>query len=350
MKNEINATTFKTNFLKILVGGGILISFIFILIPFSMPIVLGGILAMAFSPLVHYLINHGFNRKGAMVIISSILFLLGAIPVFVVLIRGIKAISHMLVDKSMITLKNNIENRIYSMIDHASSLNGFSSVLSHENIDLYIGKIEIYITNLISSLLAQIPEILLLSLVTILSFYFFLLKEDQIRKWFDQYFYFSKVNGDKFIFYMKSSCKEVFFSNVITGIFQATIIATGAYFCKVGDFFIIFTCTFILSFIPIIGAGPFGAFIALMAFLDQRMGAALAMGIVATIAGVMDNVIRPYLNSRGVIEVPIIINFLAIIGGVLTMGLAGLFIGPLLASLTFGIIPIILEEYESKIK
>jgi len=147
---------------------------------------------------------------------------------------------------------------------------------------------------------------------------------------------------------MKFCCRKVFVSNVVTGIIQAIIVASGAYFCKVGDFIVIFFTTFCLSFIPMIGAGPFGAFLSLLIFLDDRPGAGIAMVVVSIVSGIIDNIIRPYLSSNGAVEVPWIINFFAIIGGVFTMGLAGLFIGPLIASLTFGLLPIILEEYFPK--
>lgn len=310
-----------------------------------MPIILGGILAMALSPLLEYLINMGLSRKVSMIILSFALFSLGTIPIFIVFIRGAKAVIHLLSEKSVSIIKNNIEERIFSLFGHFSHTNGIANLINREKFNEYMSSGETYVLNFVSSILTQIPEMFLLSLVAILSFYFFLLKEEMIREWFDHSFYFSKKNGDKFISVLKLSCKEVFFSNVITGIFQACMIAAGAYFCKIGDFFIVFISTFILSFIPVVGAGPFGAFLAFVAFIDQRMGAALGMGIVAAVTGIVDNILRPYLNARSAIEVPLIINFFAIIGGVLTMGLAGLFIGPLLASLTFGVLPIIVDEY-----
>ena len=66
---------------------------------------------------------------------------------------------------------------------------------------------------------------------------------------------------------------------------------------------------------------------------------------VALFTGIVDNIIRPYLNSFGEVQVPVFVNFLAIIGGVLMMGLAGLFVGPLLASLAYGALPILLDEW-----
>lgn len=43
----------------------------------------------------------------------------------------------------------------------------------------------------------------------------------------------------------------IFFTNIITGIIQATIVSLGAFFFEVGDFFLVFFITFSVSFIPI---------------------------------------------------------------------------------------------------
>jgi predicted PurR-regulated permease PerM len=42
------------------------------------------------------------------------------------------------------------------------------------------------------------------------------------------------------------------------------------------------------------------------------------------------------------------IGLLAVVGGVIVMGLPGLFVGPLIASLVFGALPIIFDEYFPK--
>ncbi|MGZ3788730.1 MAG: AI-2E family transporter [Bacteriovorax sp.] len=342
--SEINADTFRRNFLRILVAAAILVGFFYILTPFYIPILLGGILAMAFSPFVHYFTGRGWSRKVSLIVMTFILFLMGLAPVSVVLMRGTKVVSHFLSEKSLLEIKHNLEVMIYKFLDHFSEKSNIDPTAVREKFDSFMNSSGSYALNLLSSFLSQVPDILMLSFTTILSFYFFLLEEEKIRRWFDQYFYFSKENGDRFIYLVKASCKEIFFSNVITGITQATVIAAGAFFCKTGDFFIIFVITFFLSFIPT-GAAPVGFLLGVFAFIDHRVGAGIAMCSVSAFSGIIDNIIRPYLNSLGSVEVPVFVNFLSIIGGVLMMGLAGLFVGPLLSSLIYGILPIFLDEW-----
>jgi predicted PurR-regulated permease PerM len=336
---------FIRNFLKILIALLIIFAFVYILVPFFIPVALGGILAMAFSPFISHFIQKGHSRKRSLSALTFLLFFVGMAPISVVLIRGSKAISTFLSEQSLIVTKHNIEDRIYAVLDNFSDLNNIDPAAVREKFDNFMTTAGNYALNLFSTFLTQIPDIILLGFITILSFYFFLANEEHIRKLFDRYFYFSKENGDRFIALLKSCCKEVFFSNVLTGIVQASIVAGGAFFTGIGDAFIIFICTFFLSFIPLFGAGPFSFCIAIMAFLEHKTGAGIAMVVVSLISGVADNIVRPYLTSLGEVEVHGFISFLAIIGGVLVMGLPGLFVGPLLALLTFGALPIILDDY-----
>lgn len=342
--SDLTVDVLKKNILKMIIALIILFTFFYILTPFIIPVVLGGILAMAFSPFLDFFTKKGWNRKISLLILTMSFFLIGMAPIGLVLMKGTKVVTHYLSEQSLVAAKDKMELRIYNYLDNFSEKSNIDPLLIRDKFEGAMSSIGKSILKLFSTFFSQIPDLMMLGLITMLAFYFCLLEENTIRRWFDRYFYFSKKNGDLFIALVKSSCKEVFFSNVFTGLAQAFIIAGGAYFCQIGDFFIVFVITFFLSFIPT-GAGPVGFILSMIAFLDSRVGAGLAMAFIAAFSGVIDNVLRPYLNSRGKVKVPPFVNFLAIIGGVLILGLPGLFVGPLLASLAYGALPIILEGW-----
>lgn len=324
----------------------VLVGFIYVLTPLFIPIVLGGILAMAFSPYLKFFTNRGWKRRPSLLLMTFVLFLMCLAPIGIVIVKGTKVVSNFLSHQSFSETKEKVETYIYDFLDNFSAISEINPEVVREKFGNLIGASGTYALNLFSSFLGSIPNILIMSFITILAFYFFLLEEDKIRRWFDRYFYFTYENSDRFIHLIKSSCKEVFFSNVLTGVIQAIIVGSGAALTKSGDFFIVFIITFFLSFIPVIGAAPVGFVVAAVAFISDRIGPGIIMACIATFSGLIDNVLRPYLNSRSSsVDVPAFVNFLAIIGGVITIGLAGLFVGPLLASLCYGALPIILEEW-----
>jgi len=333
------------SFFKMIFSLLIICALIYTLLPFIIPIVLGGILAMAFSPFIGYLIQRGNSRRFSLIILTLGLFCIGLAPMMVLLIRGIKVISSFLSEQSLLEIRQNIVSRIDSIIDNFARINDISPVVIREKFNSFVMSSGQYLLNHLSSYITQIPYIILLGLISILSFYFFLSNEEYIRKLYDRCFYFSDKNGDRFIVVLKSCCKEIFISNVLTGLVQASIVGIGSFFCGIGDALVIFGITFCLSFIPVFGAGPFSFTIAIYALLEHRTGAGIGMVIVSLISGIADNIVRPYLAGLGEVKVHGFVTFLAIIGGVFVMGLPGLFVGPLLALLTFGALPIILDDF-----
>lgn len=332
------------------IGGALLIIafFVYVLSPFLLPFILGAILALAFSTFIAHFMRKGWSRKKAMWIMLGTWFLIGVVPVGLFCARGGRIISEFLANQSLKVLTYNIEVKIYTFLDHLAELYGAEPSMAREQFQVLIDKAGSFLIKILSSLLSQIPDLALTGLITLLSFYYFLSHEEKIREIFDRFSNISRPNADKFILILKSCCKEVFFTNVLTGLIQSSIVAFGALFCGLGDFYIIFMVTLFISFIPIIGAAPMAFLLAAYAFLDHQINSGIAMTVIAIISGVADNLIRPYLASFGEVEVSPFIGFLAVVGGVIVFGLPGLFLGPLSASLVHGLLPIIIDEYTPK--
>lgn len=343
--NNYNELFFK-NFFKIITASIIILTFTYILTPFLVPFLFGGIFAMALSPFLSYFMTQkGLSRTKSLLLLSFGIFILGGIPFIIFCIRGARIITNFFSQKSFSVFTHTAQDKIYAIIDNFAEFNGLDNLFLREKFITTVNSGVSFFFGMFSDFLSKIPDLVLFGIIMSMSFYFFLIKEDQIRAMFDKYSFFQGNNGSRFISKVKASCREVFFSNVITGIIQSSIVSIGALICGIGDFYIIFVVTFIFSFIPVIGAGPVAFTLGIYSLIDGRVGAGVTMIIIGAIAGVTDNLIRPYLTSRGEIEVPPYVVFVAVIGGVLAMGLPGLFVGPLLASLLFGAVPVIIEEY-----
>jgi predicted PurR-regulated permease PerM len=59
--------------------------------------------------------------------------------------------------------------------------------------------------------------------------------------------------------------------------------------------------------------------------------------VVALLAGAFDNVVRPLLIKRGA-DLPLILIFAGVLGGLLAFGIIGLFIGPVVLSVGYTLI------------
>ena len=333
------------NFFKLAFSISLLGVFFYVMMPFLVYILLGGILAMALTPFVDFFTRRGLSRKTSLVVFSSLLGFLGFIPVILFFIRGSRVVTQLLKGSNFNDLSQKFTLTIYKFTDEASKLYGVNKKAMRLKVSSFLDHLGTFLSQTFSEVMAELPTIFLGGIVTILALYCFLREADRIRALFDRYFHFTKAGGDNFIHMLKVCCREVFFSNIITGLMQAAVVTLGALVFNAGDLFLIFFLTFVVSFIPIIGAAPVSGVLALLCFIDARVGAGVGMLAIAFISGLSDNILRPLLGSLGEVEVHPFIGLLAVIGGVIMFGLPGLFIGPLVASLVFGALPFIIDEY-----
>lgn len=345
MRSPFHELVFR-NFFKLFTALIIMIGFIYVIFPFLIPLVFGGILALASSPFIKKLMGRGFSRKKALIILTGFIFVFIIIPLSFFFFRGFRIVAQFFSEQSVQSLTQSAEQRLMAVFEKISILYNVDPELIRQKMMGLLSNAGSFTLKIFGDMVSQIPNMIILSVITLFAYYFFLIKEVEIRKFFDRYFHFSQRNGDEFIKVLKGSSRDVFFANVVTGVIQSTIVALGALICGIGDFYIVLFTTFIISFIPVIGAAPMAFLISAIAFMDDNTGAGITMVVVGVITGTADNFIRPYLSSSfSDSHVPVFISFIAVIGGVFVMGIPGLFVGPLLASLVFGALPIIAREF-----
>lgn len=133
-----------------------------------------------------------------------------------------------------------------------------------------------------------------------------------------------------------NTVRSVVYGIIGTALAQAILAALGFWIAGVPSSFLLGLVTFVMALIP--GGPPFVWVPAtLWLFHAGRPGWGIGLGIwgFLVISGV-DNVIRPYLISRGA-NLPFIIVLLGAIGGVVAFGFIGLFLGPVLLAVGYAL-------------
>jgi len=133
--------------------------------------------------------------------------------------------------------------------------------------------------------------------------------------------------------------RAVVFGLLGTAIAQGVIAAIGFTLFGVPFPAILGLATSALSFVPV-GPPLLWGGAALWLFLEgaawyKWAGMAL-WGL--TLVSSVDNVLRPVLISSGPVQVPFLLVFLGVLGGLASMGVLGLFLGPVLLSVTFALV------------
>ena len=94
--------------------------------------------------------------------------------------------------------------------------------------------------------------------------------------------------------------------------------------------------TAVLLFFCLCQLGPLPVMLpaAVWLFWSGSTGWGAALLAIAVVAGVLDNVLRPLLIKRGA-DVPLLLIFSGVIGGLIAIGIMGLFIGPVVLTVAY---------------
>jgi predicted PurR-regulated permease PerM len=136
--------------------------------------------------------------------------------------------------------------------------------------------------------------------------------------------------------------RSVIYGVIGTALAQAALQAIGLWLAGVPAPFFLGFLTFFLSFVPL---GP--PLVWLPASLWLLYNGAAGAGIFLAVWGLLvvsgvDNILRPYLISRGA-NLPLILVFLGVVGGVLAFGFLGVFLGPTLLAIGY----VLVEEWSA---
>jgi len=97
--------------------------------------------------------------------------------------------------------------------------------------------------------------------------------------------------------------------------------------------------TAVMFFLCLSQLGPLLVMIPAVAWLYWvgRNGAGTVLLVIALIAGMFDNVVRPILIKRGA-DLPLVLIFAGVLGGLLAFGIIGLFIGPVVLAVGYTLV------------
>lgn len=140
--------------------------------------------------------------------------------------------------------------------------------------------------------------------------------------------------------------KTTLFGTIVTGASQGVLATVGYWVCGVPDPIFYGVATAVASLVPAVGTMlvwvPVGV---VMIIIGHPIGGVIELIWGALIVvGVSDYVIRPRLIGGGESELPSLLTFAALFGGVEVFGLKGLIVGPVVMSLAFSVLRLYTRE------
>lgn len=120
---------------------------------------------------------------------------------------------------------------------------------------------------------------------------------------------------------------------VVTALVQALIGGVGLLIAGV-PFAPVLTALMFLLAVAQIGAVPVLVVPIIWLYWTGSPGWGTFLLVVAIIAGTLDNVLRPFLIRKGA-DLPLLLIFVGVIGGLIAFGLIGIFVGPLVLAVSY---------------
>jgi predicted PurR-regulated permease PerM len=129
-----------------------------------------------------------------------------------------------------------------------------------------------------------------------------------------------------------------------TALAQAVVAGIGYLIAGVPGAALLALLTFFFSVVPVVGTAIVWLPAALWLFHEGRTGWGIFMLIWGALVANIDNVLKPWLISQGS-NMPFILIFFGVLGGALTFGFIGVFLGPTLLAVGFRLV----EEWSATV-
>lgn len=341
----------KTLLFRWVLLGLLLAAFVFINLPFLAPIALAAVFALGLSDFINKLCGRLKLGRTLCIILTLIVGLaIFWVPISLAIYRIVVHISQpqTIETDQIVSQIHNLKEFVLQWLQKISEWTGTDVAGPArgmmENVLRRTGEI---IFNFSSQLLGQFPAIFLATFVFIITLLALLLRASSVKKLVMKYTPFPETTTERFISLVKSSCSTTLFSTLVIGLIQACIVGLGSLIFGEGDFWLILTVTFFVSFIPVIGAAPVGFLLAILAFIGGRTGSGIGMTVIALIAGSIDNILKPFMVGKEN-KINPVVGFTCVVGAIIMMGLPGLLLGPVIMNLFVSISPLLVKETEEQ--
>lgn len=146
----------------------------------------------------------------------------------------------------------------------------------------------------------------------------------------------SSDKGLRLLEVARNTVRGVVYGILGTALVQAVLVGIGLFIAGVPGAALLALLTFFCSIVPILGTGLVWIPAAIWLFHEGSTGWAIFILVWGAGVASIDNVIKPWLISQGS-DMPFLLIFFGVIGGIAVFGFIGIFLGPTLLALGYRI-------------
>lgn len=320
---------------------GLLIFFsainLWMIAPYILSLLMAAVLAVLTSPLYRWLLSKKLSRGISASIVTLLIVVVVVVPVALFLSNALRQgmeIAEKLSDQNLLST-----NSLAARISHWGVVDSFVGNIEslEKQLRSTISKLGGTMTQQFLALASSMPDIILQICITMIACFFFLTDGLLFLKWVDQRIPLDQDIKAELVYSFKNTTISVIWATLAAALAQALVIALGFIVLGVPNAALAAGATFIFAWIPILGSAPVALAGGIYLYIQGSTTKVVFMFIVAVVAGLIDNFVRPLvLNGRQ--NMHPLVSFVAIFGGIQLFGIFGVFLGPILAAVLIALL------------
>lgn len=318
-------------------------------LPFLAPIALAFMVAVTFRPVYRWFLKLFKNRRG---LTSAVTILFILIVVFLPLTFLVEKLA-----TESYNLYFDIRERGLGDLDRLTYylIHPVQQFFPDFNPDIagYVQSFAGTIADNLGAIFSQTASFIAQFLLGIVSLFYIFKDGHKFRKTLIQLSPLSDRYDIEIISKLESAVTSVVRGSLFTGLIQGCFAAIGFTLFGINHVVLWGSVVAVTALLPGLGTGSVMIPAVLYLFTIGATGQAIGLALWSTVAvGLVDNVLMPFLVGKSAKIHPLFILF-AVIGGMLSFGLAGIFLGPLIVALFFALLDIyrllILDDQHKKV-
>ncbi len=182
-----------------------------------------------------------------------------------------------------------------------------------------------------------LPELALKVILSLLTWFFLLFEGEDFLKWLTGRVCMDENLRGRLIASFRATAASTVWATSAAAAAQALAVMTGFWLLGVPGIFLAGGATFIFAWIPILGSLPVCLAGAVYLYFNGSIFKLAMMGLVAVVAGLMDNVVRPIvLKGHG--DMHPLLALISIFAGIRMFGILGVIFGPIVAAMLLALL------------
>lgn len=310
---------------------GAVVAFLYIAGPTLLPVIMGGIIAIALHGVTRRLEDKlGRARRAGPLLVTTLTVLLGVLPLTFVVVQSARTLVSLVARATQTPdFGGRMSASVYRWL---SELGVLSEQQARDLVGSALSRVADAAGRIAAGTARALPELITALFLFVLTIYFSLRDGDRLIASLRRASPVSSARTDDLFASIEGAVRGAIIGSFVVACVQGGLVLIALLALRVPGAFLWAFVAAIFSVLPIVGTTPITGGAAVYLFASGRTVEGVVMIGAGLAVGASDNIVRPWVQSQHDHMHPLL-ALVAIFGGLAAFGFAGIFIGPVVAAM-----------------